>query len=199
MMPAELGLMIVAAFTLAHWLDRLGSSYVRWFVSAAIVLSHLFLTMTLQPFKVQSYPEYSFYNQLRKESADFALLEIPFGVRSGLQRIGTGGEMLQYYQHIHGKRLLNGSMARLPSRVFDFYRTHAALMFLSGELTNPNWPQLSSDFEQVLRWSNAHYVLVHRELMSAEQFKVVSAFLDHQSDLKLIGEEPGLVIYKITN
>ena len=44
------------------------------------------------------------------------------GVRSGIERIGSGGEVLSYYQHIHGKPLVNGMIARVPSSVFEAYR-----------------------------------------------------------------------------
>jgi hypothetical protein len=79
-----------------------------------VVAARLGLALHDDPLHVQSYPDYAFYHRIAAEPGDYALLEVPFGVRSGFERIGQGGEVLQYYQHIHGKPLLNAMIARVP-------------------------------------------------------------------------------------
>ncbi len=194
-MPAQIGLMMVAALVLARWLPRLGRW--GWPLAAGVAVLHLLAITALLPFPVQTYPDYDFYHQISAEPGEFTLLEVPFGVRSGLQRIGSGGEVVQYYQHIHGKRLLSGSVARLPSSVFDFYRSHPALVFLSGEQTEFDQALLGLDFADILGWSNTRYVLLHRELLTPERAGALETFLDSQPGLERVGNENDLVIYRV--
>jgi hypothetical protein len=126
-------------------------------------------------------------------------LEVPFGVRSGLERIGDGGEVFQYYQPVHGKPLVGGSMARLPSRVFAFYRSYPSLVFLSGEPASEPLDQLIADFSEVLDWSGAGYVLLHRAFFSSAQAAQVEAFLNHHPHLIREGVEGDVVIYRVSD
>jgi hypothetical protein len=61
-------------------------------------------------------------NPANTEEPDrFTLPEVPVGVRSGLERIGDGAEVLQYYPHVHGS--LNAMAARLPTTIFAKHST----------------------------------------------------------------------------
>lgn len=194
-MPALIGLGMVAAYLLAHLLPHI--RLYRWliFVAAVAIGGRLVFAIFHDPVRVQTYPEYAIYHQIADEPGDFTILEVPFGVRSGLDRIGQGGEILQYYQHIHGKQLLNGMIARLPTSVFQFYREHPSLLFLGGELAFSD--SFDADFADVLRWSSARYVLVHNRLLPQEDQIVIKAFLDRQPQLQHIGQEADLLIYRV--
>jgi hypothetical protein len=196
-MPAQIGLMIAAGCALAHWLPRVERQPLRWLLCGTIVAAHLLQASAVQPFHTQTYPDYDFYRRVALEPQDFTLLEVPFGIRSGLERIGHGGEVVQYYQNVHGKRLLNGSMARVPSRIFQFYRTQPALMFLSGEPIEVGRAELDRNFAEVLKWSSSRYVLLHRELMTPNEYMRVSSFLNQQSQLKQISQENDITIYEV--
>lgn len=192
-LPAQLGLGVVAGYVLAALLARVRPRFVIGFLTVAVIL-RLLMTFDHDPLRIQTYPTYAIYDQIAAEPGDFAILEVPFGVRSGLDRIGQGGEILQYYQAIHGKRLLNGMIARLPGSVLSFYRQHMALIFLSGETTRLK-PELDSDFAEVLAWSGARYVLVHRALLDDFQIAQIEGFLNRQPVLERLGVESDLVIY----
>lgn len=194
-MPALIGLGMVAVFLLAYVLPRIQPQ--RWviLVVTLAVSGRLAFAVVHDVFRVQTYPEYAFYEQLADEPGDFAILEVPFGVRSGLDRIGQGGEILQYYQHLHGKDLLNGMIARLPASVFEFYREHPSLLFLAGEVASSDG--LDADFAEVLDWAAARYVLVHNDLLSQEDQIVIKNFLDRQLQLVYVGQEKDLLIYRI--
>ncbi|MBZ0284090.1 MAG: hypothetical protein K8L97_25340 [Anaerolineae bacterium] len=194
-MPALIGLGMVAAYLLAYLLPRIRSS--RWLVLVVILAigGRLVFAIFHDPVRVQTYPEYAIYHQLADEPGDFVILEVPFGVRSGLDRIGRGGEILQYYQDIHQKRLLNGMIARLPASVFQFYREHPSLLFLSGELAFSD--SFDADFADVLGWSSARYVLVHNRLLSQESQMTIEAFLNRQIQLQYVGQEADLLIYRV--
>jgi hypothetical protein len=187
-MPAALGLAVVLGVVLARVLGRWPAS-IRTTVCAALVLARLSLAVAFQPLATQTYPSYAMYDRLAAEPGPATLIEVPFGVRSGLERIGNGGEVLEYYQHVHGLRLLNGMVARLPAGVFDGYRAHPALLVLSGEPSSAS----TSDLRELLTWTDARYVLVHRAMLSAEQLGRVEALLQ---PLAIEAQEADLVLYR---
>lgn len=194
-MPALIGLGVVAGYVLAWGLPRIRSRWVLGVVAVVITAAQVLFAVVHDPFNVQTYPAYAFYQQIADEPGDFTLLEVPFGVRSGLDRIGNGGEILQIYQSIHHKRLINGMIARLPVSIFRFYRSHPSLLFLAGEA--PLSDNLDADFEDMLQWSGTRYVLVHTALMSDEDQIVVKEFLDRQPELQAVGNEGDMLIYRV--
>jgi hypothetical protein len=196
-LPAIIGLAVVAGFLLAYLRPRIRS---RWFLLTLVALAiggRLLYAVNVDPISIQIYPQYKFYDELAEESGDFVILEVPFGIRSGFQRVGDGGEILQYYQHIHGKRTINGMIARLPKSVFAFYRSHPALVFLSGERPEANGEELAGDFANVLEWSNSRYVVLHQSLLDSSQAQTITAFLDQQPQLTREETERDLTIYRV--
>jgi hypothetical protein len=195
-MPAQIGLAVTAGFALAYLFSRVNFRSVQAGMLAVLFALRVLYAPAVQPFAVQTYTEYVFYHQLASQAGDFSLLEIPFGVRSGLERIGDGGERFQVYQHIHGKRLLNGSMARVPSRVFEFYRSHPVLLFFTGQpMTRPRG--VEQDFSDVLIWSKARYVIVHLSYLQPAQAAGILAFLDQQPVLERLADERDIAIYRV--
>lgn len=196
-MPALIGLALVAAFVLAYLFDHIRSRALIGAIVIVAIAGRLVFAFYHDPFRVQTYPDYSIYRQIGRESGDFSILEIPFGIRSGLEVIGHGGEVLEYYQATHGKRIINAMIARLPTSIFDFYRHYPSLVFLSGESVQIELPDLDRDLAEVLRWSNARYVLVHRSLLTNDQSVACQSFLDRQPRLTRLNTELDLVIYQV--
>jgi len=185
-MPAVLGLAVVLGMVLARW--RVSN---RMWVALALVAARMAVALLLDPFPTQSYPSYALYQRLAAEPDRFTLLEVPFGVRSGLERIGNGGEVLEFYQHVHGKPLLNGMIARLPSSVFTEYRAHPALLLLSGEPIDAT----AEDLRAVLAWTDARYIVVHRAMLTADQRQRIEALVTQIADLEEI--ESDLAVYRV--
>lgn len=196
LMPALIGWSVTMGFLLAFFLPRIRNRILTWGITLLVIGVRLWYTMELIPFETQTYPEYRFYHWVADVPGDFAILEVPFGIRSGLDRIGDGGEVMQYYQHIHGKRLLNGSVSRLPIEVFDFYRSHPALMFLAGGPA-PEPGILTADFADVLSWSNTQYVIIHRSHLPREQAVRIELFIQEQPQLEFLTVENDLVVYRV--
>jgi hypothetical protein len=194
---AVIGFSAVVAHLLAALLPRLRSSRLLYLAAAILIGIKLTFAVSRHPLLLQTYPNYPIYSELAEETADFTILEIPVGVRSGLEKMGSGGERVQYYQHIHGKHLINGSMARLPSSIFTFYKGNPALIFLSGEPTPASDEELTSNFADVLTWSNSEYVLLHRSLLEDDLAQGMEQFLDTQPNLHRLREEADLVIYRV--
>jgi len=219
-MPAALGLAVVLGLVLSQlsvrWSglvpaqssDRLVAAptqhSVRPFAGLAVLLvvARLAFAIVHDPLTMQVYPTYALYARLAAEPGDLTLVEVPFGVRSGLDRVGNGGEVLSIYQHVHRKPLLNGMIARLPSSVFDAYRAHPSLLFLSGDrpvadVGADSLADADADLDGVLRWSNAGYVVVHRNLLDARQADAILALLDRQPSLVRDSVEADLVAYRV--
>jgi transcriptional regulator with XRE-family HTH domain len=197
LMAAMIGFAIVAGFVLAALLTRVRSRVVILTLVGVACGGRFLFAVLHDPMQVQTYPEYQTYRQIASEPGDFTLLEVPFGIRSGLERIGSGGEVVQYYQHIHGKRLISGSMARLPSTHFTFYRAHPSLLFLAGAQPHADVSDLDRDFAEVLGWSGARYLLVHRSLLTPQQVVAIEQFLDRQPQIERLGLERDLVVYQV--
>lgn len=194
--PATIGFTVVMGYVLERLLPRISSQPALFIGGLLFILLRILYAGNIEPFKTQVYPRYEFYERIADDPDDYVILEIPFGVRSGLMQIGEGGERLQYYQPIHAKKILNGSMARLPDSLFDFYRDHPALVFFSGD-TSVEPAGLPGDFSEVMRWANPKYVLVHTSLLSPGQSDAITAFLAGQPQIEGIGGEKDLIIYRV--
>jgi hypothetical protein len=189
-MPAVFGLSVVLGLAVAPVLRRV-TPLVASLAVGLLIAGRLVFALAHDPFGVQTYPTYSVYERLAAEPGRFTLLEVPFGVRSGLARIGDGGEVLEYYQHVHGKPVINGMIARLPTLVFDAYGAHPALRLLSGEDVSAS----AEDLDEVLRWAEVRYVVVHRGLLTEAQLRRIEGLLDQQ--LQRVDQEADLVVFAV--
>ena len=195
--PAALGLSVALGLAAAELFRRLPGRGVPLGLASVAVLTRLAYAHVHDPLGVQTYPEYATYARIAAEPGRFTLLEVPFGVRSGLGRIGDGGEVLEYYQHVHGKPLLNGMIARLPSSVFETYAARPSLRLLSGEEPDASVDDTRRDLTSVIAWTHARYVLLHRSLLEPEEADSLERLLDTQPDLQRQSTEADLVVYAV--
>jgi hypothetical protein len=195
--PAALGLSVVFGMVLAAIFSRMRRAWLSGGLVALAVIARLAYAQVHDPLGVQTYPAYATYQRIAAEPGRFTLIEVPFGVRSGLGRIGEGGEVLEYYQHVHGKPLLNGMIARLPASVFESYAARPSLLALSGEPVEETTTDTRSDLSDVIAWSQARYVLLHRSLLAPEEADSLERLLDTQPDLRRQATEADLVVYAV--
>jgi hypothetical protein len=194
--PAALGLSVVLGLVLAAIFARTRRPWLSGGLAAVAVVARLAYAQVHDPLGVQTYPEYATYERIAAEPGRFTLLEVPFGVRSGLGRIGDGGEVLEYYQHVHGKPLLNGMIARLPTSVLETYAERPALLALSGQEVEET-DETRRDLSAVIAWTDARYVLLHRSLLEAQEADSLERLLDTQPDLRRQSTEADLVVYAV--
>ena len=64
------------------------------------------------------------YEIVAKDPRPVRILSLPFGLRDGLSSGGDVSVATQYYQTVHGKRLIGGYVSRLPGRTMARYRRH---------------------------------------------------------------------------
>ncbi len=166
-------------------------------VVGAMLALRVGLAVIQHPLATQQYPAYDVYRRIADDGTGAALIEVPFGVRSGLERIGTGGESLQYYQHVHRRPIINAMVARLPHAVFEFCRSHQSLMFLAGEEVDASDQAISWDLELVLDMVGAGHVLVHRGMMEAVERLHVERVLDAHPRLERWVIEGDVLVYRV--
>jgi hypothetical protein len=194
--PAVIG----SAAVMALVLDRLlAGSRDRWLGGIALlaVAIRVSFAVVQQPLQTQSYPGATVYHQLASAGDPGAIIEVPFGVRTGIDQIGAGAEVLQYYQHVHGRPIINAMIARVPPQVFAYYRAHPSLVLLAGEQVEEASDALAADLEEVIDRVHAAYVIVHPRLMTADQFARVSALLDGHPRLDRWVVEGDLIAYRV--
>ena len=178
-------------------LARLSSRHVKLLAAAAVTL-RLALATFQHPLATQEYRAYDVYRRIAGEPSRASIIEVPFGIRSGLERIGTGGESLQYYQPVHGRPIVNAMVARLPRyQSSSTHRRHPSLVFLAGEPSDASDDTIATDFDGVLTVMDAGYVLVHRERMSPEASARVERLFDAHPRLERWTAEGDLNVYRV--
>jgi len=106
----------------AYWLlSRLRYWYLASAVAAILAMAIIWDGLSVPlPTTDASIP--SFYSRLAEEPGDFAIMTLPFGLRSSFGTLGAEQTQLQYYQTLHEKRLIGGNVSRAPSISFEYYQ-----------------------------------------------------------------------------
>ena len=126
--PAAVGMTLALASLLTHLSgrltgpDQLHASRVK---KVALVLSmavgvDVVAHRMVGGFATHKFAEEPVYRDIAQVPGNFAILEVPFGVRSGTSVIGRGDDLM-FYQPVHGKRLINGYLSRIPVAALDTY------------------------------------------------------------------------------
>ena len=174
--PAAIGLAAVMAIVVDRGFSRWPSRRVMWCAALAVAV-RVVLAILQHPMATQAYPVFNAYREIANSGEAGSIVEVPFGIRSGLDRIGNGGEALQFYQHLHGRKIMNAMIARLPDEMFAYYRRHPSLLVLAGEQIDASDRELATDLANVLDLAQAGFVAVHRRMMDANQLAAVDRLL----------------------
>jgi len=95
-----------------------------------------------------------FYQELARETDDFAVLDLPLGA-------STAAKLYMYYSTIHGKALVGGRVARLPRSAFDLIDSVPVLRGLRvDEEMDPDLGDVSRQLS-ALAQANVRYVILH--------------------------------------
>jgi hypothetical protein len=121
-------------------------------VGVLILFEYLAFPCPLSPVRVSP-----FYEALAQEEGDFALLELPiddFHSRESL-----------YPQTIHGKKLVNGYVARTPEGARGFLDSHPLIKKLQYQIEiDPALHDIAEEIE-VLAANGIRYVVVHKRAL----------------------------------
>jgi hypothetical protein len=195
-MPAVFGAIVALGLVLRATTARLGPR-ARAAVIAALGLVTIADAARLKwqrPFLLREMPVEPVYAEIGRDPVLSVLLEVPVGVRNGTDRIGVDGEILTYYQPTHGKRLVNGFVARSPLAAIDYYRHSPAFMYLAGEI--PLSGDLTADLRQKIEELGVGYIVVHPNMMKPERVAPTLRLLATLPGLTPIAASPELVAFR---
>lgn len=126
-----------------------------------------------------------------------SVLMLPFGLRDGLVSYGNASPTYQFFQTVHGKRLIGGYVSRLPSSDVTEYtrrRVTAALIDLSEgrTLTEERRAAAVKRAHEVLPELNIGYVVVNHSRASEDLIQ----FAKDAFDLQLVATEGERTLFR---
>jgi hypothetical protein len=144
--------------------------------------------------------DYTFYHAMADERVDYVVVEVPTGSSSGEGIVGEREySALQFYGTVHGKRMVNGHIARVNTGHYWWMRTDDALMSWLGQRrlleTDVVRQQLQ---DRILDWPIG-YMVIHRDLIwrSGPTQQEIFGFLNQQDDLLCpVWVEGDAVVYR---
>ncbi len=198
--PAVLALTMVVCLTLDRTVFRWKrlADRITWqrVIVGGLMLIFVWDYGLLNPFPITVMPDYQIYRSIAQAPGDFALLELPLGVRTGFAVVGRG-ETLQYYAPFHQHPTPTGYLSRLPSEVLDYFYHDPLLGALTLSQALPPQAEVDAQLSQLIRNWNIGYVILHRDLLEKGRVKSFGDLLNRQPLLEKVGEEGPLVIYKV--
>jgi hypothetical protein len=149
------------------------------------------------PRKLYSAEVPAIYHIVAADPRPVSLTTLPFGLRDGIESRGNTSASAQFYQTVHGKRLVGGYVSRLPRRSIARYRrdpTMRVLLRLSeGRALDPGMREKGLESaESTLGRIGLGYVVVDRLHASQE----LQDFARRAFHLTLVAEEGSLELYR---
>ncbi len=200
MTPAVLALALVVCLTLDRTVFRWRALADRVWGQRAVTTGLMVLFIgdyaLLNPFPITRMPDYQTYHTIAQQPGDWAVLELPIGVRTGFAIVGRG-ETLQYYAPFHQHPTPTGYLSRLPSEVLDAFYADPLLGALTLSHGLPPQAEVDARLSQLLRDWKIGYVVLHTDLLEKGRIKSFGDLLNRQPLLEKVGEEGPLMIYKV--
>jgi hypothetical protein len=151
-----------------------------WLVAIAVLIVADYVPA---PFSLVALNRPAVYETLRDRTEPGVVCELPLGVRDGFGVRGTFDERVLFYQTIHGRPLVGGFVARLPTNVVAAYEADpliADLLRLSsaGAAADVDREPPSADVVAAsLRANGIRWIVVNRERASSRLLKYVEEVL----------------------
>jgi hypothetical protein len=165
-------------------------------ILAVVILSEFWVA----PIKTTTIKYSSFYENIRKDNEDYAILEIPGSTSYKF------ASFAKITDNIHGKRVINGRwMARIIKGQFDFQENTPIIRELLYDLPEGRNPEVKYPPEyfegatEVLNKYNIRYVTVSKKFLKGNFFKNTVNFIEKYIEYDDKYEDEYLVAYKIKN
>ncbi len=125
------------------------------------------------------------------------VLTLPFGLRDGTSSRGNVSASTQFYQTVHGKRLVGGYLSRLPKRTVQRYRRDPVLRVLlrlsEGRAVEPAlFDAAHEGANRTLNRLKIGYVVIHRDRSS----DALIEFARHAFPLELVSSDGAVDLYR---
>jgi hypothetical protein len=137
------------------------------------------------------------YQIVAKDPREVRVLSLPFGLRDGLSAEGSPSTPTQFYQTVHGKRLVGGYVSRLPDRTLERYRRHpvfGVLLDLSErvEVSQERKDAALERAERTLNRFDIGYVVINTRRTSPE----LQAFARQLFSLTFVARDGNVELYR---
>jgi hypothetical protein len=160
-----------------------------------ILLEYAALPYPIQPITIPRV-----YNDIARVPGDFIILEIP----TFNWRYAATTEM---YQAIHGKRILRAYTNRIAPGVAEYFGTRGIPIVVrslrvlegaeKGELTADEIAEDKRARDDIVRFYDLRYAVVHREFLNPDQARAIDTYLRDVFAARVIADERDTVAYEI--
>lgn len=131
--------LLVSAFVINYFYSKLKNNKRSLFVICLFFI-FVFDQFTVMPTKKYFYFPLKIYNHLKTIQDKGTVLEIPFTVRDGFQYMGFVHAIGPMNGHlIHNKPIIGGYFARVPQKIFDFYKNKKFINYVSKIIDKGNY------------------------------------------------------------
>jgi len=181
-----LALVVAILFAAAlSWLGRRWPERRRVIITAIGLLLIVELLPAPRPLYSAAVP--AIYRHVAPAPEDVRVLELPFGIRDGTSSVGDFTARSQFYQTVHGKRLIGGYLSRVSRRrIIDTRRDPMldALIWLSEgrELDASRWRSLIDSGPIFAQRAKVGFVVIDRRRTS----RALREFAGRAFELQLI-------------
>jgi len=123
------------------------------------------------------------YGEMSRDPGNFAILEVPFGLRDGSWIIGREDSRMELNQTVHRHPILSGCVSRMREETPRWFGeqpvTRSLIKFESSGALAPD--DIEYDREGAARWvreTGVKYILVHTELSrSGRDYRALARYL----------------------
>jgi len=160
-------LMAILLFAGLTWRSLIKQRARLW-VSVLALLVVIATSRILRPLDILKVQQYSFYAAMGREQGkpydDYVVVEVPTAAGSGELWIGTIEQVAtQFYGMIHGKRMINGLVSRVPFDHYWYLRADDPMLSWLGQrrLLDPKLVEQQLR-DRIFNWPIG-YIVVHQD------------------------------------
>lgn len=159
------GIAVVSSFSLALLLENYRRKVIRILLSL-LLLATVFIEYYPTQFPTTDLRAPEIYKEIAKDTSFFSVMVLPLGFNSGQIALGQSPiGSLQFYQTIHQKPSFRGTVARLPSWAFDYYRKLPVVKYFISPSGKPDEADFNSEEARRTFIDNLHvkYIVIHKK------------------------------------
>jgi hypothetical protein len=176
-----------------------GHNYVLRFIFLFIPV-FILLEYAIFPYPVQLTPIPSVYSEIAKQPGDFTVLEIP-------SIYWRSAAIVEAYQSIHGKRILRAYTNRIAPDLAEYFGTRGtpivvrSLRLLEGQergvLASYEIDEDRQVRDEVLRFYDLRYAVLHRDLLTENQARDIDKYLRDVLGARVIADDGVVIGYEL--
>jgi len=177
-----LSIAVLSSFTINYYFHKVKHSHLKAVLTAAILVVVL-LEYLPTPYPLYQLPFSPLLARIKNDPADCTVLEIPIGISDGLRNLyHDRNSTHMYHQTLHGKKMFGGYVARLPERVFRYFRREPVIM---ATIHLQKFPRMGGfgdskgTGEDFVRRYGLKYVIVNKKELSNQAHENVMRWIKH--------------------